>query len=111
MGDEDPETVRVVTEEVRQEAVRWDQVAGTMKEVVPIVNDLYLLPSAFFVGSLAVDAQVEAYRQLHLSLWTAVNGAATEFGEVAQALRRTAQLYDDTDSIASHNIEEVWSLP
>lgn len=111
MGGPDTAAIDVVTDAIRSEARRWDQVSTDMSAVVTTVNDLYLNETAFWVGSVVPGRLHEAYRRLHLAMWTAVNGAVHEAIQLSDALDRIAQWYDDTDSTAGLDIEAAFTAP
>lgn len=111
MGESDEAPLEVVTGAVRAEAGRWDQVSAEMYTIARDLGNLWLNETAFWVGATLPGELAEQYRRMHLLMYTTVNGGVTETGQLGDALRRVAQLYDDTDSTDHFNLTEQFTAP
>lgn len=108
MADE----VQVVTESVRAEANKWRELAGEMQPLKAAVDGLALGATAFWMGpSPDFVMHHQAYQQFQQSMSTVLNGAVTEFNQLAEALDRIADEYDRADEIVAVDLDSIYTAP
>lgn len=107
---------KVITQAVRDEAPKWDGFAQDVAEIHRAIEDATLGVTAFFVGdpiSLAVGAadatmhqvMYEKYRSYMAGL---LEGAKTEFGQIADAVEKIAATYEREEEIGELRLKEIY---
>ncbi|UJW32585.1 ESX-1 secretion-associated protein [Saccharothrix sp. AJ9571] len=106
---------KVVTDALRAEAMLWQQKADQTEPVVQAVKETYLTWTAFSVIDVAVfpalaNAQIQAhqYEEFRACMEQTLQGAATEFNQISDVLRRIADEYDRTESITEIDIGKFY---
>lgn len=109
---------KVVIEALGAEAGRWDGFVDRVAAIDRQVDDLTLDLLAFTMGgphSLGLELPAATklcadYREFHRAYTKAVSGAATEFGEIGDALRRAAAVYQgaEDDAEVDLDIKEIF---
>jgi hypothetical protein len=98
---------QVITQALREEAKKWDEMTPRVETVRREVESAWLSPLAFFVGdpvtlSLGfvptdILLRADAYEEFRAFIETALRGAETEFGQIADALIKIAGLYEQAE--------------
>ena len=101
--------VTVITEAVRDEAKKWFSFADRVEPVKAAAESLTLDISAFFIGDANAAMHHRAYSTYQEYMVHILGGAVTEFEQMAAALNKIADAYDDADEIASLNLNQIWS--
>jgi hypothetical protein len=101
--------LKVTPPALRAEGGKYDGLSLHMTGVKITVADLGLSASAFFVGDpLVSQAMSKSYNDLHAMMSMIVDEAATEFQELAGALRRAADEYERTDGQNSADLSKIY---
>ncbi|AVT30032.1 hypothetical protein C6361_11595 [Plantactinospora sp. BC1] len=116
MGDfeyYDSNILRVAGDAIREEAAKWDKMSGDMANVAGATKQLWLTPVAFAVAdpwagpAVAID-DFAIYNDVHKLLCSLLDGAATEFGQLGDALRTMAGEYEKSDERSYINISKIY---
>lgn len=102
--------VTVVTEALRAEAAKWDDLCGAAAAVGQAADRLVLEPAAFFIGDHNMVPHSLAYDAFQSFMVTVLGGAATEFEELGVVLRRIADGYDEADAVVALDLDEIYRL-
>ena len=111
----DPGQTRVVTDNLREEAGKWRDLAGRMGEVNrnPVGNNgLALEPQAFFIGPtelVATGIHYAAYESHYEYIRHLVAGAVTEWDQLGVALDNMAEEFDRTDQTQKADLDKIYS--
>jgi hypothetical protein len=114
---EDQTSTRIVTENVREEAKKWTELATQMQGVSsnPVNNDgLELNLTSFFIGPtemVATGIHYAAYVGYYDHVKKLVTEAAAEWEQLRGALDRMADEFDATDQTAQADLEKVYTAP
>jgi hypothetical protein len=104
--------ITVVTDALRDEARHWNGLAHPLDRLASDIGALHLGLAAFAVGSGPVDATAgglqEAYERFRSDLTTSVLRGSTEFDQVAAALRRIADRYDNDDDVTALSLRDIY---
>ena len=103
--------VSVITEALRNEGRKWFRLADQMDVPRAAAEGLTLELSAFFIGDLNAVPHSQAYNDFHAFLVNVLRGAVVEFKQVAVALARIADAYDEADKVVALNLNEIWTPP
>jgi hypothetical protein len=97
---------------MRDQARHWDAVADAMARTHARFAQLSLSAAAFTVGGPptepAAAGLATAYAARHDRLTALFRQATEEFDRMAEALRVTAEEYDETDRAAAGRLRELW---
>lgn len=107
---------KVITQAVRDEAPKWDDLAQKMAAVVREVKDATLGVSAFFVGdpvllpirSLDATAHAKVYESYRSFMEGVLESAAAEFTQIADAVGKIASTYEEAENTGEYNMREVY---
>jgi Excreted virulence factor EspC, type VII ESX diderm len=100
--------VHVVTEALRKEAHKWDDLYDQMTTVNQSIKGLSLSIGAFFIGSAADGVHHDAYEGYRDFVDGVTSEAPTQFNGLAYVLREIAGFYDETDKIAEMNLDKLY---
>lgn len=106
--------VEVVTEAVEVEGKKWNDLSDHMTPIKRSVDLLELHESSFYIGMLTiVDAAIHAasHKSFQAFMSKALGGAATEFDQLGDALKKIAAEYDRTDEIGYINLNAIFGPP
>lgn len=108
---------QVITSALRKEAPKWDDFATALKPILYEVEAATLEITAFFVGdpaelAIPIDAKLhkDAYESYRSFVDTVLGEAQTEFGQIADALIKIGQQYDQAEDITELNLNEIYSV-
>lgn len=113
----DPTSVKIVTENVREEAKKWRDLSDDMGAVKsnPVGNQgLMLGITAFFIGPtelVSTAIHSNAYNGYYEHVQKLVSGAVTEWDQLGGALDRIAAEFDKTDQTATVDLEKIYTQP
>lgn len=102
--------LEVITEAVYEEGGKWFKLADRAADIQRQVAGLELDDSAFFIGDANVLLHSDAYRNFQSFLMGVLGGAATEFEQIGEALRRMADEYDRADEVISLNLDQIYTV-
>jgi hypothetical protein len=105
---------KVVTDALRVEAAKWDQFAAEVEPIHRAVQEATLDITAFFVGEptlTLLDAPVNhaSYQAYQTYMEKLIAGAKAEFPQIADALIKVANKYDEAEKIIELNLNEIYS--
>lgn len=104
--------ITVVTDALRDEATHWNALADPLGRLAGDVGQLHLGLAAFAVGSGPVDATAtglqEIYERFRTDLTTSVLRGSTEFDQLATALRRIADRYDNDEDVNAMSLHDIY---
>ena len=106
--------VTIVTEAVRAEGRRWGPLADELAKVASTVDSRSLFVTAFWIGKPGdFDGTIafETYKLRRESILRSLRAGVTEFQQIADALKRIGDLYDQQDEIAALDVEAAYSVP
>jgi hypothetical protein len=96
---------------LREEATRWIGLADEMSAIrIRTESQLWLAPTAFFIGNLTEAVHYPAYRDFWHRMVTRLDGAAVEFELIATVLRRIADSYQETDQLSADEIDGLYTV-
>jgi len=108
-GQPSAQEVTVITSAVADEGKKWHELSDQVEPIKQAANELTLGVEAFFViGDVSFGFHSIAYNDFHTFMVTALTGAVTEFDQLGGALEKMAKTYDETDTIASLNLDEIY---
>ncbi|AXB44783.1 hypothetical protein [Amycolatopsis albispora] len=106
---------KVVTDALRAEAALWQEKADQTQPILQAVKETYLTWTAFSVIDLAVfpalaNAKIQAsqYEEFRAFMEQLLQGAATEFNQINDVLRRIADEYDRNESITESDLGKFY---
>jgi hypothetical protein len=110
----------VVTEALREEAKKWDELTPRVESIRRDIQSATLGPMAFFagdIGTLAIGIipadillRSEAYEDFRAFVETALRGAETEFGQIADTLIKIAGMYEQAEKVVEFDrIDDVFT--
>lgn len=111
---------QVITQALREEAKKWDELTPRVEHVRREVESAWLSPLAFFAGDTVtlglgiVPADIlmraDAYEDFRGFIENALRGAETEFGQIADTLIKIAGLYEQAEKIVEFdNINDLFT--
>jgi hypothetical protein len=111
---------QVITQALRDEAKKWDELTPRVESVRRDVESATLGPLAFFVGDpvtlvlgiapVDILLRADAYEDFRAFIETALRGAETEFGQIADALIKIAGMYEQAEKIVEFDtINELFT--
>lgn len=106
----------VETAAVRAEATKWDELADDLVPIHRAVQDANLEITAFFIGDPVTLMLPQADAMLHHASYnnylafmdTVVSGAKEEFPQIAEAMIKTATLYENGEDASKHRFDEIY---
>lgn len=99
--------IDVAIQALRDDAQRWRAAAGELEIAGQVAGEMDL--QAFHFSYIGDKIGVtEAYGKLQERMIDLLNGGATNFHSVAQALTMAADGYQEDDRNAEHRIRNVW---
>lgn len=100
---------QAVRDGIVAEGSKWARLADDIAAVNTTVRGYGLDVAAFFDGELLLAQQAKAsYDDLLARFVALTGGAATEFDQINEALRRAADLYDAADANASAELDQIY---
>lgn len=103
------EDIHVVLSAFDAEAKKWEELAADMGTLKARSADLVLNPLAFFCGNPLTAMQLgAAYHDIYDLVQRLMADAATEFRELAEALRIAKGLYDGTDRTSAADFVKIY---
>ncbi|WP_412540050.1 hypothetical protein R8Z50_30170 [Longispora sp. K20-0274] len=102
--------VTVITDALRRESSKWGHLSDQAASIKVSVDGLGLTSLTFYVGEPSNLAYSQAYDAFQALMSTVMGGAATEFGQVATALLKIADAYDDADAVVEVDLNAVYSV-
>ena len=115
MAMTDQGTTQVVTDDLREEAGKWRDLAGRMDEINrnPVGNNgLALEPQAFFIGPtelVPTGLHYKAYEEHYAYIRNLIAGAVTEWDQLGGAVDRMAEEFDRTDQTQKADLDKIYS--
>jgi hypothetical protein len=104
-----PDEFTVVLSSLQAEAKKWRRISEDMAKVKSDTDRLRVAPSAFFFGDIvSVAGHSTAYNTFHEWMVRLFTDATVEFQQVAGALDKSAQLYEQSDQKATHDLSEIY---
>jgi hypothetical protein len=103
--------VEVITEAVRAESRKWSHFAARMEPPRRAAADLFLEPSAFFIGNFNTGVHSAAYQRYQSFMVDILAGAVHEFDQLAAALGKIADEYDNADKIVELDLNRIYGKP
>jgi len=101
--------VRLVLDSLHSEAGKWRRLSDDMAEVDYDASVLTLHPTAFFFADVvSVTDHSSAYNTFHDWFTALLADARTEFGEIAQALDKSADAYANADTRSSVDLKSIY---
>ncbi|MET8197984.1 hypothetical protein [Micromonospora taraxaci] len=100
--------LNVITDALRTEGGKWLQLSDSATAVKGAAEGLSLDASAFYIGDVNAGVHAAAYRDFHAFMVGILAGAATEFEQVGEALRRVADAYDRADEVISLDLNTIY---
>lgn len=100
----------VDTDAIRSEARKWTTVADEMSTVRGNTQNLWLAPTAFFIGNLTEPVHYPAYRDFLDRIVTRLSGAEVEFELIGTAMRRMADAYDENEALTKRSLDELYTV-
>jgi hypothetical protein len=108
---------QVITHAVRAEAAKWADLSHQADPIRQAVHAATLLPTAFIVASPNVigltnlDGALHAYvyEGYRAYLESIVQGGITEFAQIGQALIKNATAYENAESIADVDLNQIYA--
>jgi hypothetical protein len=108
---------QVVVGAVRAEVAKWDEYAAKMEPVHSAVSNARLEVTAFFVADPMVIGPANADTVLHQAAYEEfrsvmeglLDGAKKEFPQIADALVKCANAYEQAEEINELNINEIYT--
>jgi hypothetical protein len=110
----DPGILRVAGDAIRAEGAKWDGMARDMGTVASTMKELWLSPTAFMVAdpwagpAVSVD-QFRIYDDVHTLLCDQVDGATTEFAELAEVMPKLAAEYEKSDERSYISLNKIYT--
>ena len=109
----DDRVVRWATDAIRAEAGKWRRLSDDMGQLKTQVGELGLSPSAFFFpdvlgATVSVKPHADSYAALHNWLLRLVTDATAEFTQIAGALDKSAQAYENTETRNSVDLQSIY---
>jgi hypothetical protein len=99
--------IDVAIQSLRDDAQKWRLGAGELEIAARVASEMDL--QAFHFSYIGDKIGVtDAYRSLQDKLIDLLNGGATNFRNVAQALTMAADGYQEDDRNAVHRMKNVW---
>lgn len=114
---------RVITGALRAEAKRWDRLAEQAASPRDYARDATLPPTAFLlvdptgiapvltwdrgISSILEAESYDTVRELEAKL---LDGAVTEFGQIADALIKAAKAYEDAERIFPLEVRDIYTI-
>jgi len=99
--------VDVAIQSLRDDAQKWRAAAGELEIAARIATEMDF--QAFHFSYIGDKIGVtETYRLLQDKLIDLLNGGATNFRNVAQALDMSADGYQEEDRNAVHRLKNIW---
>jgi hypothetical protein len=100
--------VEVVTDALRQEAKKWHELSDDMQIVADKAGRLTLDASAFWCGDGISIAAAPIYAGYQQFVQARCNEGATEFEDIAGALKRAADEYDGSDQVSAETLTKIY---
>ncbi|MFI6273129.1 hypothetical protein [Micromonospora zamorensis] len=100
--------LNVITDALRTEGGKWLQLSDSATAIKGAAERLSLDASAFYIGDANAGVHSAAYRDFHAFMVAIFAGAATEFEQVGEALRRVADAYDQADEVISLDLNTIY---
>ncbi|MGA3541043.1 hypothetical protein ACK8GE_17315 [Micromonosporaceae bacterium DT194] len=100
--------LNVITDALRDERVKWLGLSDDMATVKGTAQQLHLDASAFFIGDANTVIHWQAYRSFQEFMVSVLDGAAVEFEQIGEALRRIADAYDRADEVVSLDLNSIY---
>ncbi|MEU7800744.1 hypothetical protein AB0B10_15880 [Micromonospora arborensis] len=100
--------LNVITDALRTEGGKWLRLSDSASAIKGTVEGLSLDASAFYIGDVNTGVHSAAYGDFHAFMVTILAGAATEFEQVGEALRRVADAYDRADEVISLDLNTIY---
>ncbi|WP_018218102.1 hypothetical protein [Salinispora vitiensis] len=101
--------LNVITEAIYNEGGKWFKLADQAANIKRAVEGLELDDSAFFIGDANALLHSDAYRKFQSFLAGVLGGAAPEFEQIGEALRRMADEYDRADEVISLKLNQIYT--
>jgi hypothetical protein len=99
--------IDVAIQSLRDDAQKWRAAAGELEIAAGVAAEMDF--QAFHFSYIGDKIGVtEAYRLLQDKLIDLLNGGATNFRNVAQALNLSADGYQEEDRNATHRLKNIW---
>jgi hypothetical protein len=99
--------IDVAIQSLREDAQRWRAAAGELQDAATVAGQMDF--QAFHFSYLGDKIGVtDAYRALQDKLIDLLNGGATNFRNVAEALTLAAEGYEQDERNAVHRLRNVW---
>lgn len=111
---------QVVTAIVRKEAAKWDEFANEMGPVRDAIASMALGPLAFFVLDAITFATIplklpappeelaRSYEDMRSFVERLLGEAQTEFAEIAGALLKIAETYEQAEAVVELDLDQVY---
>jgi len=103
--------LKVVTDGMRAQGGKWQKLSADMQPIATAVGDLYLTPSAFFVGDPNTFRHYNAYESFRTLMSDVFTSGVTELNQFGDALIRAANGYDAANEIATDNLNAIYQEP
>jgi hypothetical protein len=101
--------IRITTDAIRAEGGKWDGLGDEMARVKTSVDNLTLNESAFFIGDDRISRFAsQAYGGLHGTMSALVGEGSIEFAEIAGAMRKMADLYEQTEGQVVVDLGQIY---
>ena len=103
------EEVKVTTDALRVEAQEYEGLSTHMGQVKATVDDLTLTEGAFFIGDMVTSKVAKSgYDGLHSMMSRLIGEASAEFHELGGALRKVADMYEQTDGEIATDLSKIY---
>ncbi|MEU7923264.1 hypothetical protein [Micromonospora zamorensis] len=100
--------LNVITDALRTEGGKWLQLSDSVAAIKGATERLSLDASAFYIGDANAGVHSAAYRDFQAFMVGILTGAATEFEQFGEALRRVADAYDQADEVISLDLNTIY---
>ena len=113
----------VVTEAVRAQAKKWDELAARTQTLRDFAKSAVLVDTAFLIIDptglsqiLTLDNPIRAavlrgsYQSIQERMATLLDQAVTEFEQIGDALIRVAVKYEEAEEITKLNLDDIYMV-
>lgn len=106
-------SVKIITQAVRDEGLKWIKLHDAMEPIIRAVDGLDLLESAFWIGEpLEINAKINCatYTDFQNAMLTSLRAGAVEFDQIGRVLGKIADEYERHESITELDINKAYSV-
>lgn len=113
---------RVITTALKAEAKKWDALAAAASAPRAHAEAATLLPTAFLLVDptglapavtwdqlVSSVAHQQSYEDIRAMVASLLDGAVTEFGQIADALIKVAKAYDDAERVIEDDLRDIYT--